>query len=83
MNDFLAWAALYFLGFGVAKIKGGTTVFGPNALTDTSGTLTSWFDDTDCGTAILRPDSYVYGISNTAADLHSQLAQLFTSLGLR
>lgn len=66
-----------------AKIKGGTTVFGPNALTDTSGTLTRWFDDTGCDTAILRPDSYVYGISNTAADLHSQLAQLFTSLGLR
>lgn len=65
---------------------GGTAVFnlltivGGGDLSDTGGIYTRWFDATDAVAAIVRPDSYVYGLAKSDEELSTLLSQLTETL---
>ncbi|MEW5422963.1 bifunctional 3-(3-hydroxy-phenyl)propionate/3-hydroxycinnamic acid hydroxylase [Amorphus sp. 3PC139-8] len=65
-----------------SELGGRTAVFnlhsivGGGDLSDTSGIYTRWFDETGAVAAVVRPDSYVYGLAKTSSALDDLLSQL-------
>jgi 3-(3-hydroxy-phenyl)propionate hydroxylase len=49
---------------------------GAPGLAEADGVLARWFARQGCAAAIVRPDHYVYGVADTAADLSAQLLAL-------
>lgn len=54
--------------------------YGPSDLSDTGGVYARWFAQTGCVAAIVRPDSYVYGLARDADELAALAAELTMSL---
>ena len=59
-----------------------TSTFGGADISDTGGVYGRWFTETDCVGAIVRPDSYVYGLARTPEELAELTKSLTASLGL-
>jgi 3-(3-hydroxy-phenyl)propionate hydroxylase len=45
-------------------------------LVEADGVLANWFAQNKCAVVIVRPDHYIYGVANTAAELARQLNDL-------
>ena len=71
-----AWAAL---GGGEA-IFNLSSIVGGGDLSDTGGVYTRWFDQTGAAAAVVRPDSYIYGLASSATELATLLSQLTETL---
>ena len=74
-------------GLAAWKAMGGRTaifnlmnIVGGGDLSDTGGVYTRWFDETDAVAAVVRPDSYVYGLAKDGAALATLLSQLTDTL---
>ena len=63
------------------SLDGRTVVFG-DALTDTDGVFTRWFDAADSAVAIVRPDSHVFGLARDGRGLAALLDDLRAALGV-
>jgi 2-polyprenyl-6-methoxyphenol hydroxylase-like FAD-dependent oxidoreductase len=46
-----------------------TSMFGRSEISDTGGVYSRWFSETDCVAAVVRPDSYVYGLARDSQEL--------------
>jgi 3-(3-hydroxy-phenyl)propionate hydroxylase len=46
---------------------------------EADGIMSAWFKSMDCAAVILRPDHYVYGVANNAAQLQQMLNHLSSS----
>jgi 3-(3-hydroxy-phenyl)propionate hydroxylase/flavoprotein hydroxylase len=71
-----AWQAMG----GSAAVFNLLAIVGGGDLSDTGGVYTRWFDTTGAVAAIVRPDSYVYGLAKSGAELGSLLSQLTETL---
>ena len=71
-----AWRALG----GTTAVFNLMSIVGGGALSDTGGVYTRWFDDTRAVAAIVRPDSYVYGLATDGPALGALLTQLTETL---
>ena len=47
---------------------------------EAEGVLAAWFAQRQCAAALVRPDHYVYGVANDAAQLKGLLTQLRSQL---
>jgi 2-polyprenyl-6-methoxyphenol hydroxylase-like FAD-dependent oxidoreductase len=56
-------------------------MFGGGDLSDTGGVYARWFAETKCTAAIVRPDSYVYGLAKNPDELSALLNKLLSALG--
>jgi 3-(3-hydroxy-phenyl)propionate hydroxylase len=52
----------------------------PGVLMERDGVMADWFDRHDRHAALVRPDHYVFGTANTAAEVQSLLSELKTAL---
>jgi 3-(3-hydroxy-phenyl)propionate hydroxylase/flavoprotein hydroxylase len=55
---------------------------GANVLGDSDGILTRWFNENSAAAVIIRPDRYVYGITETAENLDGLVGRLLDDLGI-
>ncbi|MEE4014817.1 bifunctional 3-(3-hydroxy-phenyl)propionate/3-hydroxycinnamic acid hydroxylase [Roseibium sp. FZY0029] len=58
-----------------------SSMFGGAEISDTNGVYARWFDETGGVAAIVRPDSYVYGVARDAGELALLTRQLLSTLG--
>jgi len=63
------------LAFGFASMFGGAQ------LSDTGGVYARWFAEMDCVAALIRPDSYIYGLAHDADGLAALTKGLLATLG--
>ncbi|MGO4852797.1 bifunctional 3-(3-hydroxy-phenyl)propionate/3-hydroxycinnamic acid hydroxylase MhpA [Phaeovulum sp. W22_SRMD_FR3] len=74
--DRIAFAALggREIAFGISNM------FGAAPVSDSNGVYARWFDETGSIAAIVRPDSYVYGLARDAGELNMLTRQLLDTL---
>lgn len=60
--------------FGLSHMYGGAPI------SDTNGVYARWFDQTGAVAAIVRPDSYIYGLARDARELSTLLSRLLAAL---
>lgn len=58
-----------------------SSMFDPPDVSDTGGVYARWFAATGCIAAIVRPDSYIYGLAQDAAGLAALTKELLDQLG--
>lgn len=68
------------LGARAIAIVGPDASPGPDVLVETGSIFADWAKGEGCRAVVGRPDRYVYGTAQTAADLNSLLAQLARSV---
>ena len=61
---------------------GLASMFEPADLSDTGGTYAKWFAATGCIAAIVRPDSYIYGLAHDPQELAALTKELLTQLSV-
>ncbi|MEU0312043.1 bifunctional 3-(3-hydroxy-phenyl)propionate/3-hydroxycinnamic acid hydroxylase [Nocardioides sp. NPDC006273] len=61
---------------------GLSSMFEPADLSDTGGTYAKWFAATGCVAAIVRPDSYIYGLAHDSQELAALTKELLTQLSV-
>ncbi len=57
------------------------TMFGGSGMWDTGSFHTRWFTESGCVAAIVRPDSYVYGLGRGAGELSALAKDPLSALG--
>ncbi|WP_319518865.1 bifunctional 3-(3-hydroxy-phenyl)propionate/3-hydroxycinnamic acid hydroxylase [uncultured Martelella sp.] len=78
-NDLESWKAMG----GSEAVFALTQMFGGGDIWDTNGVYGRWFSETGAVAAIVRPDSYVYGLAKTPGELSTLLGGLLSALGPR
>lgn len=73
--------AFYRLG-GREAVFGLTSMFEAADLSDTGGLYAKWFATTGCVAAIVRPDSYIYGLARDRQELASLTKELLDRLSI-
>jgi 3-(3-hydroxy-phenyl)propionate hydroxylase/flavoprotein hydroxylase len=61
-------------------VLGLASMFGTAEISDTGGVYGRWFAETGCVAALVRPDSYVFGLARDAHELATLTKDLLTAL---
>lgn len=74
---------------GFSKLGGGRAVFGiasrfqPGDYSDTAGVYARYFAETGAIAAVVRPDSYVYGLARDPQELAALIERVLATFGVR
>ena len=68
---------------GSEAVFGIGSMFNPGPYSDTAGVYTRYFAQTGAQAAIVRPDSYVYGLAHDPQELAHLVRRLLESIGVR
>jgi 3-(3-hydroxy-phenyl)propionate hydroxylase/flavoprotein hydroxylase len=70
-----------FAAIGGREIAFGfASMFGGSEISDTGGVYARWFSKSGCVAAIVRPDSYVYGLARDPGELAALTKELLSTL---
>ncbi|SNR75213.1 3-(3-hydroxy-phenyl)propionate hydroxylase/flavoprotein hydroxylase [Haloechinothrix alba] len=66
---------------GKEVVFGFASMYGGSEISDTGGVYAPWFTDNNCVAAIVRPDSYIYGVARDPEELAALAKGLLAAVG--